>query len=488
MSRYSFFLFLVIAFSAGCLESNHREAGDGVLGGVFCPDCNVILISIDTLRADHLGAYGYNRETSAGLDEFAAKSLLFENAYSQATFTLSSHASLLTGLYAEVHDAEVYRGSGLNDDLTLMAEVFKQEGYDTLSFNGGGAIDVGTNIQQGFRVYETGGDLSNNFNKTRNWISENGSRRFFIFIHGYDVHTPYFYPGPFYREINPESNVSLKEFRGRIKPIHDCLLRYPDNNSVCVDQGYPEEEVHISSNVWNAERNHSVSSCNCSVEVLTALYDDGIYYVDGLFSRFMAELEGLGKLENTIIIVTSDHGEELGERGEVARHGHTVYNELTHVPLIIYVPKQKPKRIEKNAELVDVMPTLFSITGIKYDGVMQGEDLTKTKAGNLAYSEIKYYNLAKKTLVEDDLKIILTHKKNYLDFYGELYNLSQDPGETQSLHNTEGMQGRAEEIIEKLSNQALANEKLKEEINPKRYQIRMNEKQKKRLRDLRYLR
>lgn len=456
------------------------------LEGVSCPGCNLIVVSVDTLRADHLGAYGYGRDTSPNIDDFAGKSLFFEEAFSHSSFTLSSHASIFTGLYPIVHDAEVYRRTGLNDGLTTLAEVLASNGYEPVSFNGGAAISSDTNINQGFTVYEQGWGFEGNFNKSRDWLIENRSKRFFMFIHGYDVHSPYYLPGRFYSEVNPGYGRGLGEFLHDLPDMRDCHIKYPVESRQCLKWGYDPASFEAVDNVEGAILNYTLEGCRCRVDVLTALYDDGIRYVDERFGDFMRQAGKMGLLEDTVIVFTSDHGEELGERDRVAQHGHRLTDEQIRVPLMIYVPGASA-RVSGRTEHVDLMPTLLSILDVDYDGVLQGEDLTKTPASDRAYAEYKYLNGEMQVMMAGDLKLMVLDNYGSEGVVSRLFNLSGDPGETQGLLADEVGEHAFGEVSNALVRQTRENERLRKEINPVSRPIGLDDDALERLRRLGYL-
>lgn len=317
---------------------------------------NVILISIDTLRADHLGCYGYFRNTSPNIDKLAKEGILFEQAISQATWTLPSHASIFTSQYVPVHG--VYFFNKLPDSAVTLAEVLENNGYATAAFTGGCDILSIFGLDQGFDVfYDTVKNVKQfgSFNETVplaiQWLHENKGSIFFLFIHGYDVHEPYHVP---------DENMFDTKYKG----IIDDMILNRNTFSKIYRNSYVNNEGRILK-LTSKDINHII-----------AHYDSGIHYADEKIGDLLKELKKLKLLDDTIIIILSDHGEGLGERGRLAQHGINFYDEVVRVPLIIRHPSIKgPKRIKTQAQLIDVMPTILDFLGIPKNKEAQGNSL-----------------------------------------------------------------------------------------------------------------
>jgi arylsulfatase A-like enzyme len=294
--------------------------------GAACPpDCNVILISIDTLRADHLGAYGYERDTSPNLDRFARDAVVFENAISQSAWTTPAHASMMTGLYPWEHGLVFYKNPGrLADEVTTLAELLGARGYRTAGFNGGGYVSDTFGLGAGFEIYEGTRFFRHNVDASIDWLERHGDERFFLFLHAYDVHRPYIVPKPFDVFSDPEARFDMRGF--------------------CDSGQHPYEDEE-------------------ELAYIVSQYDAGIRYADYVVGEFLSHLHNEGLLDRSIVVVTSDHGDELFEHG-ACDHIKSVYEELVHVPLMIRVPGAGARRVSSPVPAsVAVTPTVLELLG-----------------------------------------------------------------------------------------------------------------------------
>jgi arylsulfatase A-like enzyme len=307
---------------------------------------SVILISIDTLRADHLGCYGHPLPTSPNLDAFAARGTLFEDAYAPAPWTLPSHVSLLTGLYPTRHGVRT-TDRRLADAIPSLATLLAQQGFETGAIVNAVIMRRQFGLAQGFSTYEMVpsyqsrvGNASRVTDAALRWLGDRRGRRVFLFLHYYDVHSDYrsltryermFAPGP---SRFDGSNVQLADVRGGRLPIDE------------------EGAAHLAR-----------------------LYDAGIRQLDQELGRLFTRLRETGWLDDSTIVVTSDHGEEFLEHGGVL-HGHTHYQELLRVPLILLGPTiPAGVRVRSPVSLVDVVPTLLALLGVAPHPGLDGIDL-----------------------------------------------------------------------------------------------------------------
>jgi arylsulfatase A-like enzyme len=331
---------------------------------------NVILISLDTLRADHLGTYGYQRDTSPHIDALADEGLLFERAYAPSHWTLPSHASMLTGL-----DPVTLGVLDSNDFLAspykTLAESLREEGYQTCAQVGGSPwsyIGSRRGFEQGFDQYlhvpypqgHFQSILTRGFNRAwwkyvahntgaataqvdtaLRWIQRHKNAPFFLFLHLFDIHSdshelPYEAPGHFQEQFLPNG---LEGFTGL------------DGQGV---GGSERLKAHV-----RGERD--LSEIEGQLETIIALYDGGIAYTDHEIGRFLKGLETLGLNDNTIIVITADHGESFFEHG-APLHGDLREPNL-HVPLIIRAPGLIPARVTDLVQVQDVAPSLLELIG-----------------------------------------------------------------------------------------------------------------------------
>jgi arylsulfatase A-like enzyme len=298
----------------------------------------VVVIGIDTLRADHLGCYGYPRPTSPRIDALSHESVLFKTAISQAPWTLPSFASMFTGLLPSNHGAG--EGLFLDDALFVfttpvpalstnhrtLATILQESGYSTGSFVSNGFVGQAVGLQQGFAdTFEwiTSGAA---VNQAVAWLKRRGPEPFFLFVHIVDPHAPY----------SPSDEDA--------KPFLDNTYSGPVGTSFSgrADPGWgPPDRKRVVD-----------------------LYDGEVHYADRLVGELLDTLRERELLEKTVIVVVSDHGEELFERGAVG-HGQSLYDELLHVPLLMRFPDATFRgRVDAQVRTMDIFPTVFDALGM----------------------------------------------------------------------------------------------------------------------------
>jgi arylsulfatase A-like enzyme len=295
---------------------------------------SVILISLDTLRADHLGSWGYARATSPNLDAFARESFVFERAIAPSSWTTPSHASVFTGEHPSVHGAGGALGHRLQGRFTTLAELLRRQGHLTAAFTEGAAVAGQLGFHQGFDSYANGrgelphplGAAERTFARAADWLERHGDRPFLLFVHTYEIHWPYRAP-PHYAELFHGDGVGPLDPRDA---EDDAFLREP---------------------LTDAQKANVV-----------AAYDAGIAYTDAVVGRFLELLRRTGELERAIVVIFSDHGEAFWEHG-ATMHGLSLYDEELHVPLLIRLPGATPPngRIGRQVALADVFATLVDL-------------------------------------------------------------------------------------------------------------------------------
>jgi arylsulfatase A-like enzyme len=406
---------------------------DGIINAPQGP--NVILISIDTLRADHLGCYGYDFDTSPYIDEFARESVLFKNAKSQIHWTLPSHISFLTSLYPSVFKKWARLScSAIEDKYLMLAEIMRNYRYKTAAFTGGGWLTREYGFDQGFDYFK--GDIkSSNIERVFNkygidWIRKQKGK-FFVFLHCYEPHAPYDPPRPFKEKFVLPSIPS--EFTDYCSHIAD-----------------DPSEVREKTLKWFWDRKDRKSVLN----TIIGLYDGEIAAVDAGIERLFEEIKRLGIFENSLIIFLSDHGEAFLEHGFFGHYN--LYEEILKVPLVIHLPKamqQYNKRtIDELVGLVDVLPTILDICGISYPSDrFQGISLLNLINGRGIYPRDFVFS---ENLVE---KAAATARYKYrISKYGQdneeesLYDLSSDPQEKRDLLEENIIDLRIEKIYQQL--------------------------------------
>jgi arylsulfatase A-like enzyme len=306
-----------------------------------------VLISIDTLRADHVGAYGYPRPTTPFLDRLAARGVVFERATTPIPATLPAHLSMFTGLYPGEHDA--YPPSGvLAAEIPTLPELFRAAGYRTAGHSEGGFVAGGFGFARGFEVwsdtdYSADTDVDRTFGRGAEFLrSLAPGERFFLFLHTYAVHDPYAPPAGALGEFWPGEPPA-----GAFEPTGENLAAF-NRGQGAVDAA--------------------------ALDWYRALYDASIRHVDAALERLWGELERAGLAGRTVLVITSDHGEEFLEHGRLA---HTqVYRESLEIPLVVVTPGDlRPRRVRSLVQLPDLLPTFVDLAGLEMPARVSGSSL-----------------------------------------------------------------------------------------------------------------
>lgn len=387
---------------------------------------NLILISLDTLRMDHLGLGEYNRATSPNLDRLLDESIVFNDCFSTAPSTLRSHMSILTGLNPISHQVYTQQDK-LDPTILTLADILRVNGYTSAAFTGGARVSAAFGFSKGFDRYfenksswldkDTPEEL---LGKSLHWLEQNRDKNYFLFLHTYQPHDPY--------SNSSEFGKLFLENEHEWKNID--LFTYLNQLEGSSEPGFiPLTDVQRKN--------------------IVALYDGEIRYTDECLIKPLIEgLKNLGLYENTMIVITSNHGEAFFEHG-MWMHGGQLYNELIKVPLIIKFPHAKHggKRITKNVSIIDIMPTVLKEMGIKeqeekYDGMDLSLLLSENKSPErYCFSEIPVKgNLGKVSVIYKNFKLIfnrIVHKERFKNQAPpvelELYNLKNDPDEKNNL-------------------------------------------------------
>ena len=307
---------------------------------------NILLISIDSLRRDHVGSYGYPRPTTPHLDALAQEGVRFDTAVSPTSWTLPSHVTLLTALPIRVHQVHVSSERFTKRVLTL-AEVLSQEGYTTSGIVGGSYLDAGYGFAQGFDDYDDYTVVNRDRNKPdghvtspmslrlasewlASWAASQQPRPFFLFLHMWDVHYSYDPPPPY-----------------------DTMFD-------------PDYEGDIVASPYMRNRRINARMDPRDLEHVMALYDGEIRHTDDHLGRLFDSLKGLGAFDDTIIVVTSDHGDEFFEHGKKG-HGQNLFDSVLRIPLLMRYPSKIPagRVVEGQVRLMDVAPTILGLAGIE---------------------------------------------------------------------------------------------------------------------------
>lgn len=396
------------------------------------PRPNLLLIVIDTLRADHLSLYGHSRETSPRLDAWARRhGVAFANTVAPAPWTLPSHLSIFTGLDTLAH--------GRNHDLpvppsfTTLAEVLRKAGYETRAVTGGAYLHPRFGLAQGFDRYrywpadrDPGEELEAGVATALEWLEHAAAEGpFFLFFHTYEVHKPFHARLPFIRRF-PRADEAIA-FEPRLKSGNapprgpgDLLLRKTYSVAPPGGGGRAEHDP-----LQPAQR-----------ELVEALYDSGIAYTDDQVGRILRRLEELGLASETVVVITSDHGEALGER-DLAAHAY-LWDFNLMVPLIFTFPDGlgRGETIPQQVRSVDILPTVLEALGVEVPGPIDGVSLRPLILGrgqppSEAWSYAASSNYGISLRVANRLKYIYRNAAwAPLHAQEEIYRLDRDPGET----------------------------------------------------------
>jgi arylsulfatase A-like enzyme/Flp pilus assembly protein TadD len=366
------------------------------------PAPNVVVITIDTLRADHLGCYGYKQIKTPNIDALAAEGSRFEHAYTPVPVTLPAHTVIFTGTYPMLSGVHDFSANKLSPQQATLASVLKEHGYATGAVIGSAVLDSRFGLNHGFDFYYDHFDFSrleeSNLDEmerpgsvvadeTLDWLGRNYRKKFFLWMHLYDPHYPYRPPAPYNEEY----------------------------------ASHP--------------------------------YDGEIAFADAQVGRLLRFLKAKNLYENTLIVLAGDHGESLGEHGEKT-HGFFIYNATLHVPLIFRLPEnQGPKLVSALASLADVMPTVLGILKLQVPRQVQGQSLLSLLRGKTQEEPRSLYSesfLPRLHFNWSELRGLQTANYHFIDApKPELYDLSKDPGETRNLFPQK--RAVAEEIRVKLA-------------------------------------
>jgi len=377
---------------------------------------NILLISIDTLRPDHLSCYGYSRNTSPNIDRFAEDALLFENCLSHAPITSSSCASMLSGFLP--HETKVFENLPLPAGVEVFPEILQRVGYKTVAVVSNYVLRKKTGWSRGFTIYD---DRMEDYERVRRvperiavsttnraieLLKQFHKDQLFMWVHYQDPHGPYTPPARFAEMFQNPSSQEPRNLKV--------------NDSVSGRGGIPS---------------YQRLGTNRDFYYYVSQYDGEIRYMDEHFKHFIDALKKLGLCDDSLIIFTSDHGEGMGEHDYYFTHGEYLYNSQTHVPLIIKYGKELIGRRKDFVQHIDIIPTILKILGLKPDSRFRGRDLRQQHGNNREiFTEMdcpRVRDGIKVSILLKGLKLIYTP---LYDQY-ELFDLNSDPHEEHDLVN-----------------------------------------------------
>lgn len=349
---------------------------------------NVVIVTIDTLRADHVGCYGYEAAQTPNIDSIAHSGIRFSRAYTPVPITLPAHASLFTGSFPMATGMHDFSGNKLPAETLTLARVLRDNGYTTAAFIGAAVLDSRFGLNQGFDTYfdyfdfsrlletnldqmERRGDLV--MDEALSWLKRAPRRPFFLWVHLYDPHHPYTPPEPY-------------------------ATRF---------------------------RSHP--------------YDGEIVFDDAQLGRLVTFLKDQRIFDQTLFVIAGDHGEGLGEHGENT-HGFFIYNSTLHVPLIFKIPEVSSRVVDEEVSLVDVMPTILQALRIQIPGSVQGRSLLGLALGRTASTPSTLYAETYLPLLHfrwNQLRSLQSRGIKYIDApRPEIYDTEADPAEMNNLYGS----------------------------------------------------
>jgi arylsulfatase A-like enzyme len=339
---------------------------------------NVVVVGADTLRADHLSLYGYERPTTPNIDRLAARGCVFEKAFAQGSYTLPSFASFFTSLYPEQHGA-TSRITRIRDSAETLAEVFSRAGYRTAGFTGGPFVAFPYGFAKGFDSYLSG-DLPRPLEAyvpaALDWIDADRSKPFFLFLQPQDVHPPFdalALPKTERDRWDPGDSGPIEKYLGSYYFYHQLNL---DADELAEDGYGPPPSPALKAELDAVRRDRK------ALRRLASVYDDRVARLDRSFAALWKRLEDRGLLENTVVVLMSDHGTLLGEGGRFAHGDHlSTLDAVFHVALVVWAPGRGAARVGSPVELIDAAPTILELAGLASPPAFEGRSLVPLMAG-----------------------------------------------------------------------------------------------------------
>lgn len=368
-----------------CCKSPEKKSAPASEAIPALKPLNLVVVTIDTLRADHLRCYGYAKIETPTIDGLAQKGTLFENAVAQAPLTPPSHASIFTGQYPNVHGVRNTGAFILPASATTLAKILEQRGWETAAFVGAAVLKKAFGLNQGFAVYDDEmpkakrvlqyGEYAERpagqvVDRAVRWLKGQSGKPFFLWVHVFDPHAPYAPPAPY-----------KQRYAGRA-------------------------------------------------------YDGEIAYADHELARLFEAVGRKAPPDKTLTVVMADHGESLGEHGEFS-HGVFLYDATLRIPLIMVGPGiPSGRRVKEQARSIDVLPTILDLVGVKPPSAVQGMSLAPAFSGKQLPATVSYAEtlFPKMNMGWSELRAVRTNDWKYIQGpKPELYDLSQDAGETKNV-------------------------------------------------------
>jgi len=407
---------LLLLFVLSCLGCGQQPEASGKAP----PD--ILLILVDALRADHISGYGYARKTTPFLDEYTEKGVRFSSAYSHSSHTKISVASLFTGLLPPSHGVRTaaikeqagrVKSDTLSTSVDTLAEILQRHGYSTAGFVTNPHVQAFQGFAQGFDEYQYGDFDARSLNQRAiSWLENHSRSPYFLYLHYMDVHYPYDPPRPY--------RTRYVEERKGLKPL---FIYGPASRKVSQEK----------------------------IDDTVALYDAQINYWDDSFREFIERLDERSLLENAVVVIVSDHGDEFNDHGGFG-HGFTLYTEMIHVPMYFIFEGKLASGIVRDdlVQLIDVVPTLYGLSGIETVGMnLEGVDLFDSRheeadTDRRVYSETYLGEKPRSVRTVGQQLVFNATRETW-----ELYDLSRDPAQKNDLYR--GNTPEVSELVEQLS-------------------------------------
>jgi arylsulfatase A-like enzyme len=383
-------------------------------GSPVPPPTAVVLIVVDTLRADRLAAWGASRSVAPRLDEWMERAVVFEQARSSSPWTLPSFGSMYTGMDPAHHRARVVDATvkprefvGVDEELPRLAEILAEGGWDTAGFATNRFLDPEFGLALGFQEYQQTWKRKQDppradvaVDAALEWLTPRADGSFFLALHVFDPHLPYDPP-------EETRGRFTSDYTGELEAPLDDLQRLRGKRLVADD----------------ADR-----------RFVAGLYDEDLAFADLHLGRFLDELEARGILDRALVVLTADHGEEFWDHGGL-EHGHTMYDELLHVPLAVWGPGLAPRRVAGPVSLTDLLPTVVDAVGGSVPSGLDGVSLWPVLArGNpvpdrILLAEHPLYVTPQRAVIDWPWKLV----ERIEEGEQELYDLEADPDELDDL-------------------------------------------------------
>jgi len=400
---------------------------------------NVILVTLDTLRPDHLGCYGHPTVQTPHLDALAGRSVRFTQAVTVVPTTLASHLSILTGTSPRTHGVP-RNGFRAHEDNETLAEILKAHGYTTAAFVSAFSLDAQFNLTQGFDHYDCTYDEGLRWDMVRQaerraeattdavlaWLGDRARAPFLLWVHYFDPHFPYDPPGRYVDLYDPDYRGTADGSMGYLEEVWEKRV-------------FPSAE----------DRRHVI-----------ALYDGEVSYLDEHVGRLLDALDETRLAERSVVVVVADHGESLGEHEYDFDHGMYVYDASIRVPLLVRDPSVAGGRVvDEQVQTLDLAPTILDLVGLPIPERMEGRSLAPLMRGRTPDAEPVVFSEASKpwnvegeseTVFRNEWKAKCARTDGWKFIYTpfaerwELYDLARDPGETLNLYGSEP--ARAEQM------------------------------------------